>query len=73
MIKHNNLVECSCENKVKSNSIEDLLDYCYKHKDEFIKDFDSVQEGLEQFNCLIVLIEDSVIISIDELKEYGMP
>ena len=55
-------------------SIKDkLLDYCYKYKSKFIADlYESDEEGQEQFDCLIMLIQDGTINSIEELKEYGM-
>lgn len=52
-------------------TIKEALDYCYKHRDEYIKDFDSVDDGVRQFDCLIVIVEDGTI-KPEQLSEYGM-
>lgn len=49
---------------------EDLLAYCYAHKKEFLLDVG--ESGLEEFNCLIVLIEEGDITSMEQLHEYGI-
>lgn len=52
---------------------DELLDYCYKYESTFISDlYDNGEEGREQFNCLIMLIQDGTITSKEQLKEYGM-
>lgn len=52
---------------------DDLLSYCYKHKKQYIFDSsDDVNEGIEQFECLIDLVEDGTVSSMEELAEYGM-
>lgn len=54
-------------------SKDDLLYYCYKHKKQYIFDgSDDVSEGIEQFECLIGLVEDGTVSSMEELAEYGM-
>lgn len=51
---------------------EEALDYCYKHRDEFISDsFAGGDNGVRQFDCLISILEDDVI-SPSELADYGM-
>lgn len=50
---------------------EEAIDYCYRHRDEYIRDASSIDEGIEQFECLIVILEDGVITP-DQLSEYGM-
>jgi hypothetical protein len=49
----------------------EALDYCYDHRDEFIRGFDSVDEGIDQFNCLITILESGTI-DPDEIFDYGM-
>lgn len=50
-----------------------LLEYCYKHKKEYIMDSCSdIDEAYEQFECLIALVEDDTIKTFEQLKEYGM-
>ena len=49
----------------------DVLDYCYKHEDEYIKGFSSAKEGIRQFECLISLVTDGYI-TYDQLADYGM-
>ena len=51
--------------------VTEALEYCYKYRDEFIRDFDSIDEGIEQFDGLIVLL-DSGTIKPDEIADYGM-
>lgn len=50
---------------------EEAIAYCYKHKDEYVKDFKSVDEGIRSFDCLISILEDE-LIQPNQLKEYGM-
>ena len=50
---------------------KEAIDYCYKHKDEFIKDFDSIDEGVRQFDCLIEIV-NSGTIKPNEIADYGM-
>lgn len=52
---------------------EQLLSYCYTHKRQYIFDgSDDVNEGIEQFECLISLVEDGTVSSMEDLAEYGM-
>ena len=50
---------------------EEAINYCYKHREEYIRDFDSVDEGIRQFDCLISILESGTITP-DQLPEYGM-
>lgn len=50
---------------------EQSIDYCYKHKNDYVKSMDDVEEGLRQFECLIAILEDGTI-EPSELPAYGM-
>lgn len=50
---------------------EEAVSYCYKHRDEYIKDTGSIDDGIRQFDCLISILEDGTIRP-DQLAEYGM-
>lgn len=51
----------------------ELLSYCYEHKREYIIDSGSdIDTAVEEFDCLIGLVEDGTISSMKELAEYGM-
>jgi len=50
---------------------EDAIAYCHRHRDEYIRDAGSIDEGIRQFDCLISILEDEVITP-DQLAEYGM-
>ena len=50
---------------------EEALAFCYKHRDDYIKSFDSVDEGIRQFDCLVDNIE-SGITKPEEMADYGM-
>ena len=52
-------------------SKEEALAYCYKHRDEYIRDHDSIVEGTEQFECLITILEAGTITP-DQISDYGM-
>ncbi len=55
--------------KVENMSKEQAIEYCYKHKWEYLEDKES-KDG-DEFECLIVLLEDEVIKPSD-LQSYGM-
>ncbi len=59
------------DNKFTNLTKAEALDYCYKHKNEYIKDFDSVSEGIRAFDCLIEILESGTI-KPSQLPEYGM-
>lgn len=50
---------------------EEAIDYCYKNKDKFIKDCESVSKGIREFDCLISCLEEGTI-KPEELADYGM-
>jgi len=47
------------------------LDFCYKNRDNYIRTFQSIDEGVEQFDNLITLLESNQIVG-DDLIDYGM-
>ena len=52
---------------------EQLLSYCYTHKKQYIFDSsDDVNEGVEEFEYLIALVEDGTVSSMEDLAECGM-
>ena len=51
---------------------QEALDYCYLHENEFKADmYESGEDGQEQFDCLIVLLQDEYI-KPEQLADYGM-
>lgn len=51
---------------------EEALAYCYKHENQFKSDmYAEDQDGVEQFDCLIVILEGGTIQPKD-LPDYGM-
>lgn len=52
-------------------TIDEALDFCYKHKDAYIRSFDTVSEGIRQFDCLVFILEEGTI-SPSQLPHYGM-
>ena len=52
-------------------TVDEAVDYCYKHKDEYIRDFNKISEGIRSFDCLIVILEEGTIKPTD-LPAYGM-
>ncbi len=50
---------------------EQALAFCYRNRDEYIKGFERVDEGLRQFDCLVALLEDGTVTP-DQLGDYGM-
>lgn len=53
-------------------TIEETLDYCYNHENEYKRDmYDCGQDGEEQFDCLISLVEDGTV-KFEQLADYGM-
>lgn len=52
---------------------EELLTYCYEHKRQYIIDSGGdIDTAVEEFECLIGLVEDGIVSSMEELAEYGM-
>jgi hypothetical protein len=54
---------------------EEALEYCYKHRGEFVNSFSNDgsrgEDGNRQFDCLIECIESGTI-EPHELSDYGM-
>lgn len=64
------------EDQVKTSKFDNMLrgeaiNYCYEHKDEYIRGFYSISEGIRQFDCLISILESGTIEPKD-LPDYGM-
>ena len=49
----------------------EALEYCYRNKDEYIRGFDRIDEGVRQFDCLISIVEDGTC-NPEDLADYGM-
>ena len=47
----------------------DKLDVLYKHRNEFIREFDSIDDGIRQFDCLVSLVEDGM--SVEDMIAHG--
>lgn len=56
-------------NKFQNMTIDEALDYCYKHKEEYFKGLGS--DAQREWECLLGNIEDGVIKTVD-LPAYGM-
>ena len=50
---------------------EEAIAYCETHKDQYIRDFDSISEGIRQYECLIAILNWGTIQPA-ELPDYGM-
>ncbi len=50
---------------------KEAISYCYRHRDEYIRDSGGIDEGVRQFDCLISILENDTITP-DQLTEYGM-
>lgn len=51
---------------------EEAIEYCYKHREQFVSGLYAVgDDGTEQFDCLIAIIEGDTI-KPSQLPEYGM-
>jgi hypothetical protein len=51
---------------------EEAINYCYKHENEFKRDcYACGEDGVEQFECLIVCLEGDTI-KPNDLVSYGM-
>ena len=55
----------------KIMTYEEAIEHCHKHRNEYIREFEVIEEGIESFNSLITLLEDEVI-KTSELPDYGM-
>lgn len=53
-------------------TLQEALDYCYKHEHQYISDMEAAGErGQRAFDCLITILEEGTITP-DQLKDYGM-
>jgi len=52
-------------------SKEDLAEFCEKNRDAYIRGFDSIDDGLRQWDCLIYLVE-SGSVDAASAHEHGM-
>lgn len=51
---------------------KEALEYCFKHRNQFIKDkFRAGENGTIEFNYLIIILKGG-IINPNKLKDYGM-
>jgi len=50
---------------------DEALAYCHRHREEYVRGFDSVDDGIRQFNCLVELIECGDV-DPNGLADYGM-
>jgi len=55
----------------KTMTKEEAIEYCYEHQDEYVHNFDTVSEGMRQFECLIAILEYDTITPA-ELPDYVM-
>lgn len=58
-------------NHVKRQYGQKLLDSIYPQKDEYIKSFDTISEGVRAWECLVSIVEDGTI-QLKDLPEYGI-
>lgn len=59
------------EKNAKRKTANDLADKVYPYKDEYIRGFESISEGVRQWDCLYDLIETGYVVE-DQLPEYGI-
>lgn len=55
----------------KRKVANNLSERVYKYKEEYIRGFSTISEGVRQWDCLIDLIEDSYVLEKD-LIDYGI-
>jgi hypothetical protein len=76
--KHNERLDSENE-KTKDKAViaekreiaEKLSEKVYKYKEEYIRGFPTISEGIRQWDCLIDLVEDSYVLEKD-LIDYGI-
>jgi len=59
--------------KIDFNKItkEEAISYCFLHENDYIRDFDSIPEGIRNFDCLMEILKSGTI-KPSELPDYGM-
>lgn len=55
----------------KNMSKDEAIKYCYDNEDKYIRGFEDISEGQEEFDGIIVLLEMDGI-KPSELPDYGM-
>lgn len=50
---------------------QEAVNYCYENRDKFVHSFESIDEGVRQFECLVTILESGTITP-DEISDYGM-
>jgi hypothetical protein len=68
-IKKDLLVDLEKSEKIRIGYL--IVEKIYCQKDEYIRSFESVQEGLRAWECLVYIIEDGTV-SLNELPSYGI-
>jgi hypothetical protein len=58
-------------NHVKHQYGQKLLEKIYPQKDEYMRSFDTVSEGVRAWECLVSIVEDGTI-QLNDLPEYGI-
>jgi hypothetical protein len=58
-------------NHVKRQYGQKLLEKIYPQKDEYMRSFDTVSEGVRAWECLVSIVEDGTI-QLNDLPEYGI-
>lgn len=57
---------------MSKKSIKKTRDYLYQYKDKYIKEFESVDEGIRAFNCLDSLVENGDVLLDELVDDYGV-
>lgn len=57
--------------KFEAMTKEQALEYLSEHRDAYIRGFDSIDEGVRAYDCLVVIVEDGVV-KPSQLPEYGV-
>lgn len=56
----------------------ELVEYCWAHRERYIRDSleprdrDRFYEAIEDFDCLVGMVEDGTVTTMEELFDYGM-
>ena len=59
------------QQEVLSKERSNFLSQVYKFKDDYIRGFDSISEGVRSWDCLEALIEDGTVNKLN-IAEYGI-
>lgn len=66
-----NSIKKEMSNHVKRQYGQKLLNKIYSQKDQYIKSFDTISEGVRAWECLVSIVEDGTI-QLKDLPEYGI-